>query len=129
MNIVSSTGRCGSPLLANYGATHAALWTLGETLSREWADTDLAVTTFVAPAMHSPLQKLMGRIALRYFRISGGFDYADPDEVASQAVSAFWNAEAVHVGKPSRLKLWTNALFPKLVDRKTRKVWKKDRAR
>jgi len=128
MNIVSSTGRCGSPLLSNYGSTHAALWTLGETLSREWADTDLAITTFVAPAMHSPLQKLMGRTALRYFRISGGFDYEDPDKVANQALSAFWNAETVHIGKPSRLKLWTNALFPKLISKKTRKVWKQDRA-
>ena len=78
--------------------------------------------------MHSPLQKLMGRTALRYFRITGGFDYEDPDEVAAHALSTFWNGEVVHVGKPSRVKLWTNALFPKLVDKKTRNVWKQDRA-
>ena len=69
LNIVSSTGRCGNPLLAAYGASNGALWTLGESLSREWAGQNLTFTTFVAPAMHSPMQKRMGRVALRYFRI------------------------------------------------------------
>jgi len=30
LNVVSSTGRCGSPLLADYSASNAALWTLSE---------------------------------------------------------------------------------------------------
>lgn len=126
MNIISSTGRCGSPLLANYGASNAALWTLGETLSREWVDTDLSVTSFVAPAMHSPLQKLMGRTALRYFRIAGGFDYEEPDEVAQEALKVFWQSKAVHVAKPSRKKLWTNALFPAIVSKRMRQAWRKN---
>ncbi len=124
MNVISSTGRCGSPLLANYGASHAALWTLGETLGREWADTDLSVTTFVAPAMHSPLQKLMGRTALRYFKLSGGFTYEEPDAVAHQALDAFWTGKAVHIASSSRLKLWTNALLPRMVNKKIRRMWR-----
>ncbi len=124
LNVVSSTGRCGSPLLASYSAGHAAIWTLGETLAREWADQDLTITTYIAPAMHSPLQKRMGRIALRYFRMSGTFDYEVPEKVAAAAVKCLFERKSFHLSAASRLKILMNAWFPELISKKIKKVWR-----
>ncbi len=126
LNVVSSTGRCGSPLLAVYGATHAALWTLGESLAREYSDQDLAITTFVAPAMHSPMQKRMGRISLRFVRMSGVFPFALAENVAEDAVEGFLLRKNVHVAKANRLKIAINSLLPSVIDKKIRAVWRKN---
>jgi selenocysteine lyase/cysteine desulfurase/short-subunit dehydrogenase len=124
LNIVSSTGRCGSPLLATYSASHAAIWTFSETLSREWADTGLTITTYVAPAMHSPLQKRLGRVALRYFKMSGTFDYEVPDKVAAEAVDCLFKKKSYYLSPASRVKILMNSWIPELVSSKIKKAWR-----
>ncbi len=124
LHIVSSTGRIGYPLLSGYGASQGALWTLSETLGREVAPQDLSVTTFVAPSMHSRMQKRMGRVALRYFKMGGGFNYDHAEDVAEQAVAAFLARRSLVVARANRFKLLLNALFPGLISRGISRVWR-----
>jgi selenocysteine lyase/cysteine desulfurase/short-subunit dehydrogenase len=124
LNIVSSTGRCGSPLLASYGAANAALWTLSESLGRE-LEGKIPVTTFVAPAMHSPLQKRMGRVALRHFKVGKTFDYEVIEDVAAEALKTFLQRKTVHLSGPTRMKTFINVLWPELVQRKIAQAWRK----
>jgi short-subunit dehydrogenase len=124
LNIVSSTGRCGNPLLASYSASNAALWTFSEALARELADTDIHVCTYVASAMHSPMQKRMGRLALRYFRMGGHFDFNHCEETAIEVVDVFLERRAFFIGKASRMKIFTNALWPELISQKISKMWR-----
>lgn len=126
LNFVSSTGRCGSPLLSVYAASNGALWSLGESLSREYADKKLRFTTFVAPAMHSPMQKRMGRISLRFFKIYGEFNYEVAENIAQEAFHAFFiSKKTTHLSKLSRLKIFINAIFPDWIDKKVKGVWRK----
>jgi len=124
LNIVSSTGRCGTPLLSVYSATHGALWALGESLAREWQDRGLCVTTYVAPPMHSPMQKRMGRVSLRFFKRSGSCDYEVVESVAGEARRAFLKGRTLKVSKLSKAKLFLNQLLPAVIDRKVKKVWR-----
>ncbi|MBT9588311.1 aminotransferase class V-fold PLP-dependent enzyme [bacterium] len=126
LNIVSSTGRCGTPLLSVYSATHGALWALGESLAREWQDRGLCVTTYVAPPMHSPMQKRMGRVSLRFFKMSGSFDYEVVEWVAGEALRAFFKGRTLKISKLSKAKLFLNQLLPGVIDRKVKKVWRPD---
>lgn len=126
LNVVSSTGRCGTPLLSVYAATHGAMWTLGESLAREWADRGVAITTYVAPAMHSPMQKRMGRISLRFFKMSGAFDYEVVDRVAREALRALFKKRTLKISKLSKAKVFLNQLLPGVIDEKVRKVWRPD---
>ncbi len=124
LNIVSSSARCGAPLLAAYGASNAALWTLSETIDREVQSEGLVITTFVAPAMHSRMQKRIGRIALRYFKMSGQFDYDHADLVARRAIDALLARRRFVINRANRLKILLNDLFPQMIDRKIAQVWK-----
>jgi selenocysteine lyase/cysteine desulfurase/short-subunit dehydrogenase len=126
LNVVSSTGRCGSPLLAVYSATHGAMWSLGESLAREYQDQNLTITTYVAPAMHSPMQKRMGRVSLRFFRMSGTFDYEVVEHVAAEALAVFLGKKNFYLSKMSRLKIIMNAIYPHFIDKKISKVWRRD---
>lgn len=126
LNVVSSTGRCGTPLLSVYAATHGAMWTLGESLAREWADRGVAITTYVAPAMHSPMQKRMGRVSLRFFKMSGAFDYEVVDRVAREALRALFKKRSLKISKLSKAKVFLNQLLPSVIDEKVRKVWRSD---
>jgi cysteine desulfurase/selenocysteine lyase len=81
LNIVSATGRCGWPLLSGYAASQAALWSMSEVLARELSNqNEIVATTYVAPPMHSRMQKRLGRAALRYFKLSGEFPYEQAKE-------------------------------------------------
>lgn len=126
LNIVSSTGRCGSPLLSVYSATHGALWALGESLAREWQDRGIGVTTYVAPAMHSPMQKRMGRVSLRFFKMSGAFDYEVGESVAREALRAFFKKRPLKISKLSKAKVFLNQLLPGVIDNKVKKLWRPD---
>ncbi|MBS2040772.1 aminotransferase class V-fold PLP-dependent enzyme [bacterium] len=126
LNIVSSTGRCGTPLLSVYAAAHGAMWTLGESLAREWNDRGVTITTYVAPAMHSPMQKRMGRVSLRFFKMSGSFDYEVVDRVAREALRALFKKRSLKISKLSKAKLFLNQLLPGVIDEKVRKVWRPD---
>lgn len=125
MNFVSSAARCGAPLLAGYGASNAALWTLGETIDREVHGEGLVLTTFVASQMHSRMQKRIGRVALRYFQMSGQFDYDHADLVAKEAVDALLARKRFVISRANRLMVVANALFPDYISGKIEKVWKK----
>ncbi len=125
LNIVSSSGRCGYPLLSGYGASSGALWTLSEALAREVQGEGFHVTTFVAPAMHSRMQKKIGRVALRYFKMGGVFDYAHPDQVAERALEAFFAGKSLLIDPGNRLKTVVNALLPGIISGKIGRVWRK----
>lgn len=126
LNIVSSSGRCGTPLLSVYAATHGAMWTLGESLAREWSDRGVSITTYVAPAMHSPMQKRMGRVSLRFFKMSGAFDYEVVDRVAREALRALFKKRSLKISKLSKAKVFLNQLLPSVIDEKVRKIWRPD---
>jgi selenocysteine lyase/cysteine desulfurase/short-subunit dehydrogenase len=123
LNVVSSTGRCGSPLLADYSASNAALWTLSESVARERNSNQPKIMTFVAPAMHSPMQKRIGRVVLRYFKAEGGFDYETATIVAGQVVKCFVEGQEFFISKLSRAKIFTNAIFSEYISKRIRKQW------
>ena len=125
LNIVSANGRISYPLLSGYAASNAALWSLGEALSVELNSQDLNVTTYVAPAMHSKMQKRLGRVALRYFKMDGNFPFDYPKRVAHEAWCAFKDKKDLLVSKDNRWRLWINALFPGVIKKRIRGVWKK----
>lgn len=123
LNVVSSSGRCGYPLLSIYGAAHASLWTLSESIERE-VGTQISIKTFVADSMHSPLQKLMGRSALRYYRIDkGNFDYLITEDVALDIIRMFFSDRTFHVSRSNYFKLILNAILPSFFTQQIRKVW------
>ncbi|HVV67614.1 MAG TPA: aminotransferase class V-fold PLP-dependent enzyme [Gammaproteobacteria bacterium] len=122
LNIVSPTGRCGYPLLSAYAATNAALWTLTEAIARE--EEKVPVMLFVAPAMHSRMQKRIGRVLLRYFKLSGTFDYAQPLAVAREILKILPKGKPLVISKKNRKMLLLNAICPGLINRRIRKIWK-----
>ncbi len=125
LNIVSATGRCGWPLLSGYAASQAALWSMSEVLAREYShDQDIVVTTYVAPPMHSPMQKRLGRIALRYFKLSGEFPYEQAKQTAQAAWRVFERKETQYVHRYHRWILRTNAWIPTFIDRQIKKRWR-----
>lgn len=125
LTIVSSTGRCGSPVISAYSSSQAALWTLSESLSREYSDQNLTFTTFVSPALHSPFQKTVGRIALRYFRASGKFDYDTPENIAILAADCFLGKKSFYLSPLSRAKILLNAIWPEKMNQMILKLWRK----
>lgn len=124
LNIVSPTGRIGYPLLSGYSASNAALWNLSESLSIELNDSDLTVTTYVAPAMHSRMQKRIGRVALRYFKTDGNFPFAHPKHIAQEAWQAFQAKKDLLINKDNRWRILLNALFPSMIKKRIKKIWK-----
>jgi selenocysteine lyase/cysteine desulfurase/short-subunit dehydrogenase len=124
LNFVSSTGRCGSPILSAYSASQAALWTLTESLSREYADKNLVFTTFVSPALHSPMQKRIGRIAIRYFRVTGSFDYSTPEYIVPKALSYFLKRRSYFLSPLNRTKILLNSIWPEKISSMIKKVWR-----
>ncbi len=124
LTIASPSGRCGFPLFSGYAASNAALWSLGEVLARE-IQNDVAITTYIAPPLHSRMQKRIGRIALRYFKMSGVFPYKQAHELADDAWNAFINKKNVVVSTYNRLSLWINAVFPNVINKRIKKIWKR----
>ncbi|MCX7091527.1 MAG: aminotransferase class V-fold PLP-dependent enzyme [Legionellales bacterium] len=125
LNIVSPTGRCGWPLLSGYAASQAALWSFTEVLARELSHpSEMTVTTYVAPPMHSSMQKRLGRIALRYFKLSGEFPYKQAQEIAKHAWDVFRNKETLHIHLFNRWTLRLNAWIPAFLNKRIRKIWK-----
>lgn len=124
LNVVSSSGRVGYPLLSSYAAAHASLWTFSESLERE-IGTEIPVKVFVAPSQHSPLQKQMGRPSLRYYQVgSAGFDYALTEDVAEDATEHFLNGNGTLVDPSLKIKLWVNSFFPEFFTKQVRKSWR-----
>ncbi|NGX52866.1 MAG: Cysteine desulfurase SufS [Candidatus Anoxychlamydiales bacterium] len=126
LNIISPSGRFSLPLLGPYGATHAALWTLGESLQYELTKESQHVTTFVSPPMHSPMQKTIGRQLLRYFSLSGKFNYSHAEAIAKQAVDAFLAKKSLVLTLKMRIMLLLNLFFPQWIKSKIRKKWKRE---
>jgi cysteine desulfurase/selenocysteine lyase len=125
LNIVSATGRCGWPLLSGYAASQAALWSMSEVLARELSNqNEIVATTYVAPPMHSRMQKRLGRAALRYFKLSGEFPYEQAKVVANEAWQIFENKKTTYISRHNRLTLWINALMPRLINTRIKKIWK-----
>jgi short-subunit dehydrogenase len=124
LNVVSSTGRVGSPILSGYAASNSALWTLSESIDRELLDQDISVTTYVASAMHSRMQKRIGRVALRYFGTGGEFDYEHADVTAQRSVDALLARKHFVIGGRNRMKVLVNDLFPGFVNRKIASLWR-----
>lgn len=124
LNVVSSSGRCGYPLLSAYASAHAALWTLTESIQREFGN-QIPVQVYVADSMHSPLQKLMGRHALRYYRIgNSGFDYQITEDVACEVIHSFLAKKTqINVSKSNYLKILINAFSPQFFRQQILKVW------
>ena len=102
------------------------MWTLGESLAREWKDRGITVTTYVAPPLHSPMQKRMGRTSLRFFKMKGTFDYEVPESAAAEAMDSFFAKKSLKISKLSQTKIFVNQLLPQLIDSKIAKVWRKD---
>lgn len=125
LNIVSANGRISYPLLSGYAASNAALWSLSEALSVELNSQGLNVTTYVAPAMHSKMQKRLGRVALRYFKMDGNFPFDYPKRVAHEAWCAFKDKKDLFISKDNRWRLWLNAIFPGVIKKRIRNAWKK----
>ncbi|MBF5058600.1 aminotransferase class V-fold PLP-dependent enzyme [Candidatus Neptunochlamydia vexilliferae] len=121
LNIVSPLGQGGYPLLGGYGSTYAALEILTQALERE--KKDLHVTTYFSSPMHSPMQKDIGRAALRYFKMEGTFNYRHAEEVAREAVDAFLAKKRRVMSFKNRLQFFLNRFAPKFVTRKIEKVW------
>ena len=125
LNIVSATGRCGWPLLSGYAASQAALWSMTEILAREYChDPEMTVTTYVAPPMHSPMQKRLGRVALRYFKLSGEFPYEQAQLIAKDAWQVFEKKGTQYIHRYHRWILRLNAWFPKMIERQIKKRWR-----
>lgn len=124
LNVLSSSGRCGYPLLSTYASAHAALWTLTESLQREQAG-HIPFMTFIAPSQHSPMQKLMGRPSLRYYQVGKSFDFEIPEEVAIDVVEQFVSGKPRHVDSSLQLKLWVNALLPDFFGQQIAKSWRR----
>jgi short-subunit dehydrogenase len=55
LNVLSSSGRCGYPLMSTYAAAHAALWTLSESVMRE-SGHEVPCMISIFPSQNSPLQ-------------------------------------------------------------------------
>ena len=124
LNVLSSSGRCGYPLLSTYASAHAALWTLTESLQREQAG-HIPFMTFIAPSQHSPMQKLMGRPSLRYYQVGKSFDFEIPEDVAFDVVEQFTSGKPRHADFNLQLKLWINALLPDFFGRQIAKSWRR----
>lgn len=126
LTIVSASGRCGFPLFSGYAASNAALWSMGEVLARELSsDNRCIITTYVAPPIHSRMQKRIGRNLLRYFKLSGTFPYKHDYELVDEAWDSFKKRKSIFISKSNRLMLWLNTLFPKIIERRIKRVWKK----
>jgi selenocysteine lyase/cysteine desulfurase/short-subunit dehydrogenase len=124
LNVLSSSGRCGYPLLSTYASAHGALWTLSESLQREEYQ-HIPVMNYVAQSQHSPLQKLMGRISLRYYKVGKSFDFALAEEVAQEVVEQFLSGKTLVADRNLQIKLWTNAVAPGFFTRQIAKAWKR----
>ncbi|MDX8431127.1 MAG: aminotransferase class V-fold PLP-dependent enzyme [Candidatus Algichlamydia australiensis] len=128
LNVISGTGRVGYPLFGGFGASSGALWTLSESLEREWKRKNIPVTTFISPPMHSPMQKTLGRVMLRYFPMkSKGFDYAHAEEIARDAVEALFLGKGVVDKRKSRFTDLMNSLFPNYISNKIKKKFCRER--
>jgi cysteine desulfurase/selenocysteine lyase len=128
LNIVSPSGRCGYPLLGGYAASHAALWTLSESLDRELSKEKLHVTTFISPPIHSRMQKKIGRNLLRYFQMKGNFNYDHAEEVARRAVDAFLARKGLVISHKNRFRMILNSLSPRFITQKIAKFWLSEKA-
>jgi cysteine desulfurase/selenocysteine lyase len=124
LNVLSSSGRCGYPLLSTYASAHAALWTLTESIQRE-SGHEVPCMVSIVPSQHSPLQKLTGRNSLRYYKVGKSFDYALTQDVAKNVVSQFLNGEKRWVDSSVKTKLWVNSLAPGFFDSQIAKFWNK----
>ncbi|HEX7674263.1 MAG TPA: aminotransferase class V-fold PLP-dependent enzyme [Bdellovibrio sp.] len=124
LSVLSSSGRCGYPLLSTYASSHAALWTLMESLQRE-QNGQVPFMTYIAQSQHSPLQKDMGRTSLRYYQIGKSFDYAIPEDVAIEVVNQFFEGKANKAEFNLQLKLWINALAPDFFTKQIAKAWRR----
>ena len=76
--------------------------------------------------MHSRLQKKLGRIALRYFKLSGDFPYYQAKVVAQEAWDIFTKKKTLHINRYNRWTLWLNAFRPELINKRIRERWKAD---
>lgn len=126
INIIASSGRCGYPILSHFASSQGALWTLTESYNRELCDTKFSAKIYIAPPMHSKLQKKIGRVALRFFETSGAFDYAHVDIVAKDIVTFFLkNEKNIWMSLRNKIQLCLNLVWPQFIDRKILHVWKK----
>jgi|GEM_PF-555983 len=123
LNVLSSSGRCGYPLLSTYAAAHGALWALSESLQRE--EALVPMMNFVAQSQHSPLQKLMGRTSLRYYQIGTSFNYSISEDVADDLVEQFFAGSALKADFNLQWKLWLNSFSPEFFAKQIAKVWRK----
>lgn len=124
-NIISTSGRCGYPILSSYGSTQAALWTLTESLNRELLHTSYQAKVYVASAMHTKIQKKIGRTALRFFKSDGVFDY-DHADITSKDIVEFVlnNQKSIKIERKNYIQVLINALYPSFIDSKIKKLWR-----
>ncbi|QDK36478.1 aminotransferase class V-fold PLP-dependent enzyme [Bdellovibrio sp. NC01] len=124
LNVLSSSGRVGYPLLSTYASSHAALWTLTESLQREVAG-EVPFMVYIAQSQHSPLQKDMGRTSLRYYQIGKSFDYAIPEDVALDVVNQFYSGKSKQAEFGLQMKVWINAVAPDFFSKQVAKAWRR----
>ena len=112
--ITSTFGRIGHAGYAAYAASKFGLTGFAESLRRELADSDIAITTLSPRATRTALNPANVMAMNQALKV-----HMDPPEVVAEAVlEALWTRPARRqLGWPEKLFVRLNALFPQLIDR------------
>lgn len=119
LNVISASGRCGYPLLSCYGASQAALWTMTESIHRENIKNNVFGKVYIASAMHSKIQKKIGRLALRFFKSDGVFNYEHADFISKDILKFLFESNKVlKIAPRNRIQILLNILIPDFINKK-----------
>ncbi len=112
--VTSTFGRIGHPGYAAYAASKFGLTGFAESLRRELADCDIAITTLSPRATRTALNPANVMAMNQALKVQ-----MDPPEVVATAVVDALKKRPARrqLGWPEKLFVRLNALFPQLVDR------------
>lgn len=112
INVGSTFGSIGYPGYGSYCASKFALRGFTESLSREWADTNIRVRYFSPRATTTPLNS----DAVIEMNKALKVNMDSPKDVASQFCKFIENNENnMYLGWPEKLLVKVNQIFPKLI--------------
>ncbi len=112
--ITSTFGRIGHPGYTAYAASKFGLTGFAESLRRELADSDIAITTLSPRATRTALNPANVMAMNQALKV-----HMDPPEVVADAVldALLTRPARRQLGWPEKLFVRLNALFPQLIDR------------
>lgn len=112
INVGSTFGSIGYPGYSSYCASKFALRGFTESLSREWADSNIRVRYFSPRATTTPLNS----DAVMKMNKELNVNMDSPEDVATQFLKFLQTKENnMYIGWPEKLLVKVNQVFPKLI--------------